>query len=126
MRTENSVNHNQYIGKIGEQKASVYLKNHGYEILERNYRIRGGEIDIIAKKEKTVVFAEVKTRTQEAYGAPAEAVNYYKRENIRKTAQYYIMEKNLDLPCRFDVLEVYAKKSVFGYTAKINHIENAF
>ncbi len=126
MRTENSVNHNQYIGKIGEQKASVYLKNHGYEILERNYRIRGGEIDIIAKKEKTVVFAEVKTRTQEAYGAPAEAVNYYKRENIRKTAQYYIMEKNLDLPCRFDVLEVYVKKSVFGYTAKINHIENAF
>lgn len=126
MRTENSVNHNQYIGKIGEQKASVYLKNHGYEILERNYRIRGGEIDIIAKKEKTVVFAEVKTRTQEAYGAPAEAVNYYKRENIRKTAQYYIMEKNLDLPCRFDVLEVYVKKSVFGYTAKINHLENAF
>lgn len=126
MRTENSVNHNQYIGKIGEQKASVYLKNHGYEILERNYRIRGGEIDIIAKMEKTVVFAEVKTRTQEAYGAPAEAVNYYKRENIRKTAQYYIMEKNLDLPCRFDVLEVYVKKSVFGYTAKINHIENAF
>ena len=126
MRTENSVNHNQYIGKIGEQKASVYLKNHGYEILERNYRIRGGEIDIIAKKEKTVVFAEEKTRTQEAYGAPAEAVNYYKRENIRKTAQYYIMEKNLDLPCRFDVLEVYVKKSVFGYTAKINHIENAF
>lgn len=120
------MNHNQYIGKIGEQKASVYLKNHGYEILERNYRIRGGEIDIIAEKEKTVVFAEVKTRTQEAYGAPAEAVNYYKRENIRKTAQYYIMEKNLDLPCRFDVLEVYVKKSVFGYTAKINHIENAF
>ena len=120
------MNHNQHIGKIGEQKASVYLKNHGYEILERNYRIRGGEIDIIAQKEKTVVFAEVKTRMQETYGTPAEAVNYYKRENICKTAEYYIMEKNLDLPCRFDVLEVYVKKSVFGYTAKINHIENAF
>ena len=68
----------------------------------------------------------MKTRTQDKYGSPAEAVNFYKRESIYKTAQHYIVSKKVDAPCRFDVLEVYVKKSVFGYGAKINHIENAF
>lgn len=119
-------NHNKETGAIGEHKASLYLKNHGYKIVERNFYTKLGEIDIIAKKDGVVVFVEVKTRMQKIYGRPAEAVNRYKQKNIIKTAQVYMMKYNSEIECRFDVIEVYLKKSVFGYQAKINHIENAF
>lgn len=119
-------NHNQTVGKIGEQKATIYLKNHGYKIEERNYRSKSGEIDIIAKKDEMLIFAEVKTRMQGMYGSPAEAVNFRKRKNIAETALCYLMKNSLDCPCRFDIIEVVMKKNVFGYNAAINHIENAF
>lgn len=119
-------NHNQTVGKIGEQKAAIYLKNHGYKIEERNYRSKSGEIDIIAKKDEMLIFAEVKTRMQGIYGSPAEAVNFRKRKNITETALCYLMKNCLDCPCRFDIIEVVMKKNVFGYNAAINHIENAF
>ena len=119
-------NHNKEVGAIGEHKASLYLKNHGYKILERNFFAKTGEIDIIAQKDGIVAFVEVKTRMQEVYGKPAEAVNYYKQKNIIKTAQLYLMKCGFEKECRFDVIEVYLKKNVFGYKAKINHIENAF
>ena len=118
--------HNNEIGNIGEHKASNYLKNHGYKIRERNFRAKTGEIDIIAEKNGVTAFVEVKTRTQEIYGIPAEAVNYYKQKNIIKTANVYLMRYGFEKVCRFDVIEVFLTKNIFGYKAKINHIENAF
>ena len=102
---------NKALGKAGEDEAAVYLKRKGYVIAARNYRAKVGELDIIAWQDpQTIVFVEVKTRTGLQYGKPAEAVNYYKRKNIIRTAQWYLMEKHLQgtCYCRFDVIEVYA------------------
>ena len=88
--------HNKKIGNYGEDKAASYLKLKGYEILSRNFRSgRGGEIDIIAKDRKGVlVFVEVKTRTNNSMGDPADAVNYHKKKHIINTALKYI-HKNI-------------------------------
>lgn len=118
--------HNKAVGYIGENKANLYLKKHGYKIHKRNFRTKTGEIDIIAEKEGVLVFAEVKTRMQSAYGTPAEAVNFRKQKNITETAKIYLMRLGVDTACRFDVIEVMLKKRLIGYSAKINHIENAF
>ena len=77
-------------GKIGEDAVEKYLKNNGYEILERNFHSRWGEIDIIAKKEKCIVFVEVKTRKSVKYGTPAEFVTGTKIKKIIKTAVLYL------------------------------------
>ena len=102
---------NKELGQAGEAAAVAYLQQHGYKIAARNYRVKVGELDIIAWQDpKTLVFVEVKTRTGLQYGTPAEAVNYYKRKKIIRTAQWYLMEKHLQgsCYCRFDVIEVYA------------------
>ena len=67
--------HKQKLGRWGEDQGCCYFINNGYEILQRNYRCRFGEIDIIAKKADELIFTEVKTRTSTAYGRPAEAVS---------------------------------------------------
>ena len=118
--------YNKIVGNIGEEIAANYLKQRKYKIIERNYVAGKGEIDIIALYKKVTVFVEVKTRQNEKYGAPSEAVNFKKRRKLIETATRYICEKNPETAYRFDVIEVYLKKSVFGYQAKINHIENAF
>lgn len=119
---------NKSVGDFGENSACTYLKHRGYKILERNYRSRSGEIDIVAEKQGYVVFVEVKTRNTEDFGAPAEAVNAVKQQKIANTAQCYILQNSVDADFRFDVVEVMYKKSVFGgfKTVKVNHIENAF
>jgi len=121
--------HNKKTGDFGENKAASYLKLRGYTILERNYRAgRGGEIDIIAKtRDGIVVFVEVKTRTGDSMGDPAEAVNYYKKKHIINTALTYISRNNLyDTDARFDVIEVRTeKKGILGHV-RINHIKEAF
>lgn len=123
MKTEN-----KSVGDFGEASACTYLKHRGYKILERNFRNRGGEIDIIAEKQGYVVFVEVKTRNSEDFGAPSEAVNSIKQQKIANTAMAYIAGHSPDNDFRFDVIEVMYKKSVFGgfKTVKVNHIENAF
>ena len=104
--------------------ASNYLTDNGYEILRRNYRCRLGEVDIIARKNDVLIFAEVKTRTNTAYGMPAEAVNYKKQRKYEKLALYYLNEAGCaNTHCRFDILEVLAKNDG---TFSINHISNAF
>lgn len=118
--------HNVKIGKTGENKATAYLIRKGYKILERNYRSHHGEIDIIAQKDGITVFVEVKTRTQDTYGRPVEAVNFYKRKSIIAVSQMYLATKSYNSQCRFDVIEVILKKEFLGYSVKINHIENAF
>lgn len=106
-------------GTLGEQRATQFLKEKDYKILQNNYKNVLGEIDIIAQKDKCVVFVEVKTRASSAFGRASEAVGVAKRRKLRQVALLY-MKKNklLDGFVRFDVIEVYADE--------INHIENAF
>ncbi|WP_408643039.1 YraN family protein [Thermosinus carboxydivorans] len=73
---------NIMMGKMGENAAADYLARNGYKILMRNYRCRIGEIDIVAERQGTIVFVEVKTRSSEKFGFPAEAVNYRKQQKL--------------------------------------------
>lgn len=116
---------NKELGRAGEDEAAYYLKKQGYVLAARNYRVKTGEIDIIAWQDpETLVFVEVKTRTGLQYGKPAEAVNYYKRRKLIRTAQWYLLEKHVDgCHCRFDVIEVYAMKDGAW---KLRQIEGAF
>lgn len=117
------------IGKIGEDMACEYLYQEGYEILERNFRCRLGEIDIIATKnnkkaDKSLIFVEVKTRTSLNYGRPSEAINNIKKQHILKVAKYYILKNKIKNPIvRFDAIEVLLEKQK---TCSINHIKQAF
>lgn len=110
------------IGKIGENIATKYLEQIGYEILQRNFECKLGEIDIIAKDKEEIVFVEVKTRANMLYGKPKEAVDTIKQKHIYKSAEFYIYIKHLEnLPVRIDVIEVYKKKEKYI----LNHIKNA-
>ena len=107
------------IGKLGEDLATIYLNRMGYKILARNFRCRVGEVDIIAKDVEEIVFIEVKTRTNNIYGEPSEAVDYIKKENIIKTANYYLyINKLYNKSIRFDVIEVFLSNKFH-----INHIK---
>ena len=97
---------NQAAGKIGEDLAVLFLKKHGYKILER---IRGGEIDIIAVDDDTLVYVEVKTRTSQIFGSPEEAVTPRKIKFLIRAAKFYrANRKNLGLPNleRIDVVAI--------------------
>ncbi|MBR6513977.1 MAG: YraN family protein [Clostridia bacterium] len=112
-------------GDYGERLAKRYLRFRFYRILETNYKTRHGEIDIIAKKGKHIVFIEVKTRKQEhteVYGRPALAVNYQKREHMRYSIKSYLARSNSKLIPRIDIIEVYLSEK--GH--RIEHIKNAF
>ncbi|MCK4859483.1 MAG: YraN family protein [Candidatus Omnitrophica bacterium] len=95
------------LGKSGEKIAVDFLKKKGYRIIEQNYRCLFGEIDIIAKLKKTLIFAEVKTRYPSCFGSPQEAVNSRKQEQIAKTALHYLAScQSFKSPARFDVLSI--------------------
>jgi putative endonuclease len=113
----------QITGGLGEDAAAVYLKENNFLILDRNYRIKNAEIDIIAKDDDTIVFIEVKTRKTLRKGFPAESVNYTKQKKIISAALYYIRENNLhDARLRFDVVEVLGESNSF----ELKLIKNAF
>ena len=107
-------------GAEQEELAARWLAEHGLQILERNYRCRIGEIDLIARDGRYLVFVEVKYRADGRTGDPAEAVNWHKQKKICQTASWYVRQKKIpeDMPCRFDVV------SILG--SVIHHIENAF
>lgn len=95
------------VGNAGEAAACGALKNAGLTILERNWRRPTGEIDIIARDRRTIVFVEVKTRSSLKFGRPSEAVGKAKQMHILRTAMLYMAEKGLeDAPVRFDIVEV--------------------
>lgn len=98
---------NKVLGVLGENIAWEYLSGLGYKVLERNFRCRMGEIDIIAVHGDAIAFVEVKTRSSEDYGFPSEAVSKGKQRRIIKTALYYMQKNNFfDYMCRFDILEI--------------------
>ena len=102
------------LGKYGENIAVQYLKQKNYKIITQNFRCKQGEIDIIAeeKKNKEIVFIEVKTRTNLNYGVASEAVNNIKINHIYKTAQYYILKNKIqNKSIRIDVIEIYITNS---------------
>ena len=94
-------------GNIGEDIATMYLAKQGYVILERNFRAKHGEIDIIAKHGPYFVFIEVKRRLSEKFGLPREAVTYAKQKTIAQCAKIWLVKNKLyGAPARFDVVEV--------------------
>ena len=108
------------IGNKGEDKATKYLKKQGYKIIERNYNLPCGEVDIIAQKDKTLVFVEVKYRTNaQEFGGPLAAVNKSKQTRLINTALNYIKTKKPSYEAlMFDIIAISGEK--------IEHIQNAF
>jgi putative endonuclease len=97
----------QITGKLGEAAAASYIEKIGFLILDKNYRVKNAEIDIIAKDKDTIAFIEVKTRRTLRKGLPAESVNYTKQKKIISAALFYIRENNINnTRLRFDVIEV--------------------
>jgi len=95
------------LGPRGEALAWNFLRKRGYTLLEKNYRTRFGEIDVIARKQGALVFVEVKTRRNASFGFPEEAVDRRKQAKMIQCAQAYLQAKGLeDRPARFDVLSV--------------------
>lgn len=112
------------VGTWGEAQVANYLRKNRYRLVAHSYHCRFGEIDLIAMDGKTLCFVEVKTRSNLSMGLPREYVNAAKQERIRKTALFYLSEKELDCPMRFDVAEVYQSGS--GALERIEYIKNAF
>lgn len=117
--------YNKDLGDFGEEVAAEYLTENGYEILERNYTVRGGEIDIICMDKEELVFVEVKTRKSDIYGLPSEAIDRRKAEHIRCAAERYYQQNPVDCNIRFDAIEVYAAITSGSYELfEIKHIKD--
>lgn len=98
---------NTKVGNQGEDLACKYLLKQGYKILERNFRIRGGEIDIVAKDKDIIVFIEVKARHSHEYGLPVEAITPWKIKALIKSAMFYLQNKGwLDKGFRIDFVGI--------------------
>ena len=111
------------LGHTGETIAISFLRKHGIKIIERNYRCRYGEIDIIAKDKDTIAFVEVKTRKNLSRGIPQMAVDFKKQRQISKVASHYIRYKRaVNIPARFDVIAI----NLADGPAKIEYIKDAF
>ena len=111
------------LGIAGEAAAERWLRDAGLTIVARGFRVRCGEIDLVARDGPVVVFVEVKTRTHRAYGPPAEAVTAEKRGRIARVASFYLARSGWgERPCRFDVVEVVPVGAGF----RVRHIPDAF
>lgn len=111
------------LGKKGEDFAVKYLENIGYNIIERNFMCKKGEIDIIALDKDYVVFIEIKTRSSIEYGLPSESVTKKKLQHMKNTIKYYLYKRNLENKnIRVDVIEIYIKAENY----KVNHIKQIF
>lgn len=113
--------HNE-LGKKGEDEAAAYLLKKGYKILERNYRFRKAEIDIIAQKGEVLVAVEVKTRSTPHFGNPQDFVKPKKIKLMVSAFDHYIIDKKLDVNARFDIVAIIKNKSGM----RIEHLEDAF
>lgn len=112
------------LGQRGEALAWNFLRKRGYSILEKNYRTRFGEVDIIAQKGGVLVFLEVKTRRDHQFGFPAESVDWRKQQKIIRVAEAYLQAKGLEnRAARFDILSItWDGKSEPGFSL----LEDAF
>lgn len=112
---------NNILARKGEDIACKYLQNKSYQIIDRNFRNRNGEIDIIAKDKNTLVFVEVKTRISKSYGKPEEAVTKWKLQLIVKCAKYYkLLNPNTPELLRVDLVAIDMEDT----PCTITHLEN--
>ncbi len=96
------------LGFEKEAVASAYLTEHGYQVIDKNFYSRYGEIDLICKKDGCLIFVEVKYRKDKDFGFPSEAITLRKMQSMRKTANYYLYKNKQteETPCRFDVVSI--------------------
>jgi len=110
-------------GDLGEEAAARYLEQRGFRVLDRNWRYRQWELDLVCRDGDTIVFVEVKTRAATTMGTPADALTSRKQARLVKVASQYLSKKSLwDEPCRFDLAAVIDT----GESMNVEHIENAF
>lgn len=107
------------IGNKGEENAANYLLASGFQILEKNYRFDRAEIDIVAIKNKILIFVEVKTRSSNYYGNAEDFLSIAQQKRITKAAQHYIEKTNWNNEIRFDIIAINSQN-------KLHHIEDAF
>lgn len=113
------------VGTRGEQLAVKFLKKSGYKILQRNYRCKLGEIDIVCYDHGTIAFVEVKTRYSDTYGPPELSVTEAKKRQIVKVALHYVAEKKIEgVDCRFDVVSIF--RTPMKKQPEITLFKNAF
>ncbi len=111
-------------GNRGEELAVQFLKKKGIKIIERSYRVKAGEIDVIAKDHQTYCFMEVKSRGSEKFGTALEAVDWKKKKRMTRAALWYLQAHRLtETPCRFDVVAIQYDSAE---KPKIEWIKNAF
>jgi putative endonuclease len=108
-------------GNAAETRALSYLENRGLRLLQRNYRSRGGEIDLIMQQDDTLVFVEVRYRKSSLFGSAAESVTRAKQRKLISTASQFLQTRGLDTPCRFDVVGISGP-----HQTEIEWIRNAF
>jgi len=113
--------HNEF-GKRAEQLAADYLTNKGYRILARNWRYGKEELDLVAMDGDTLVIVEVKARTSDYFGDPAEAVSKSKIKHLVQAADAFVQAHGLDAEVRFDIVSIIQNKN----REEIRHYENAF
>jgi putative endonuclease len=115
---------NSSVGNRGEELATAFLERGGFTIIERNFRCKGGEVDIVARDGKTLVFVEVKSRKTLSYGVPQLAVTPFKQRQISKAALTWLAKnRQHDTPARFDVIAILLTSD---YQHQVEHIRNAF
>jgi putative endonuclease len=115
-------NYSQIAGLAGESAAAAHLVSNGYRILERNWRFKRLEVDIIAEVDNTLVFVEVKTRKNSDFGAPESFVTRKKQAFLIAAAHQFITSQDKDVEARFDVISVHLN----GPSPIINHLPGAF
>lgn len=116
-------NQKQILGREGERIAETYLRKKGYRVVERNYRCPVGELDLVVLDRRVIVFVEVKTRTDERFGAPLESVDRRKQRKMIKAALFFLSRHRLHhREARFDVVGI----SFMEREPVVEHVENAF
>lgn len=114
--------HKQNLGREGEELATTFLKEKGFEILHKNWRYKKAEIDIIGQLKDTLVFVEVKCRKSEFFGRPEQAINHKKESLYKLAAEHYLEVTDLEYEVRFDVISIIHNNN----KTEIEHFISAF
>ena len=112
--------HNE-LGKWGEDIAASYLEDNGYEIIERDWKSGHHDLDIVAKKDDTLVIVEVKTRRNRLFGNPEEAIDYKKRQSLQSAINHYVKSHRFGSSVRFDIISIVGS---IGSKPEIDHIKD--
>jgi putative endonuclease len=113
---------NTELGSLGEQMACDYIRKKDFQIIDRNYRFKKNEVDIIAKKDNQLIIIEVKTRQTAEIGEPWQAVTRNKQKQIIQVANQYVQTNKIELETRFDIISIIHN----SYRTVITHLEDAF